>query len=68
MSQIPKRVTERLIREARKFQKILQTAKDRDINESDTVIIIADMLSSYLVMINIQKSQANLLLEEHIVI
>ena len=46
MAQIPKRVTERLTKEARKFQRILQTAKDRDINESDTVTIITDMLSS----------------------
>ena len=46
MAQIPKRVTERLIKEARKFKRILQTAKDRDINESDTVVIITDMLSS----------------------
>lgn len=46
MAQIPKRVSERLIKETRMFQKILQTAKDRDINESDTVIIITDMLSS----------------------
>ena len=46
MAQIPKRVTERLIIETRKFQKILQTANDRDINESDTVIIITDILSS----------------------
>jgi len=46
MAQIPKRVTERLTKETRKFQRILQTAKDRDINESDTVIIITDMLSN----------------------
>jgi len=46
MASIPKRVTERIITETRKFQRILQTAKDRDINESDTVIIITDMLSS----------------------
>lgn len=46
MAQISKRVTERLTKEARKFQKILLTAKNKDINESDTVIIITDMLSS----------------------
>ena len=46
MATIPKRVIDRLISETRKFQKILQTAKDRDINESDTVTIITDILSN----------------------
>ena len=46
MASIPKRVSERLAKETRKFQKVLQTAKDRDINEADTVLIITDMLSS----------------------
>lgn len=45
MSSIPKRVSDRLARETRKFQRILKTAIDRDINESDTVLIITDMLS-----------------------
>ena len=46
MATIPKRVTERLSKETRRFQRILKSAKDRDINESDTVLIITDMLSS----------------------
>lgn len=46
MARIPKRVSERLAKQTRRFQRILKTAKDRDINESDTVVIIADMLSS----------------------
>lgn len=46
MAAIPKRVTERLSKGIRRFQKILQAAKDRDINEADTVVIITDMLSS----------------------
>ena len=45
MISIPKRVSDRLASETRKFQKILTVAKDRDINESDTVIIITDMLA-----------------------
>lgn len=45
MANISKRVSERLTKETRKFQRILGSAKDRDINESDTVIIITDMLA-----------------------
>lgn len=46
MAAIPKRVLERFGGEVRKFQKVLKAAKDRDINESDTVLIITDMLMS----------------------
>jgi len=46
MATIPKRVTDRLAKETRRFQRILMAAKDRDINESDTVVIITDMLSN----------------------
>ena len=46
MATIPKRVSERLSKETRKFQQVLKTAKDRDVNESDTVVIVTDMLSS----------------------
>ena len=46
MATIPKRVSERLSKETRKFQRILKTARDRDVNESDTVVIITDMLSN----------------------
>lgn len=45
MASIPKRVLDRLGKEVRKYQKILQAAKDRDINESDTVVIVTDMLT-----------------------
>ncbi len=45
MATIPKRVTDRLAKETRRFQRILKAAKDRDINESDTGMIITDMLS-----------------------
>ena len=45
MVTIPKRVSERMTKETRRFQRVLRAAKDRDINESDTVLIITDMLS-----------------------
>ena len=44
MVRVPKKVGERLIKEVRHFQRILRQARDRDVNESDTVTIIADML------------------------
>ena len=45
MPSIPKRVSNRLSRETRKFQRVLKTAKDRDVNEADTVFIVTAMLS-----------------------
>ena len=45
MSNIPKKVYERLSLGIKKFQPILIAAKSRDVNESDTVIIVTDMLS-----------------------
>ena len=45
MANIPGAVTKRLIATVPKFRKILQAAKERDINESDTVAIVTDMLS-----------------------
>lgn len=45
MVRIPKKVSERLKKEMSRFQKILKKAKDRDVNESDTVTIITDMLA-----------------------
>jgi len=46
MVTIPKKVFARLSKEIGKFQKILRKAKDNDINESDTVTIIIEMLAS----------------------
>jgi hypothetical protein len=43
---LPKKVSDRLIKELPTFQKVLQSAKDRDINESDTVVIVSDMLAT----------------------
>ena len=45
MASIPKKVIDRLLKEVPKFQRVLQSAKDRDINESDTVAIITDILA-----------------------
>jgi len=46
MVKIPKKVSERLKKEINQFQKILTTAKDRDVNESDIVTVITDMLAN----------------------
>lgn len=42
---IPAKVLERLSSGLKKFQPILTSAKTRDVNESNTVVIITDMLS-----------------------
>lgn len=44
MSNIPAAVVKRLTTSIPKFKKILAKAKERDVNESDTVTIITDML------------------------
>lgn len=45
MADISRRVADRLASGLRKFQPVIQSAKARDVNESDTVIIVTDMLS-----------------------
>jgi hypothetical protein len=45
MAPIPAKVAERLVAGIKKFQPILNSAKSRDINESDTVVILTDMLA-----------------------
>ncbi len=45
MANIPSKVQTRLISGIKKFQTVLKAAKTRDINESDTVTIIMDMLT-----------------------
>jgi len=44
MVRIPKRVERRLSSSISLFKKVLEDAKRRDVNESDTVTIVADML------------------------
>jgi hypothetical protein len=45
MPQVPNKVAERLAAGIKRFQPILGSAKARDVGESDTVIIVTDMLS-----------------------
>ena len=45
MPKVPKKVTERLSKQLTVFQRVLSKAKDRDVNESDTVTIVTDMLA-----------------------
>lgn len=45
---ISKKVSDRLAQQLKKYQSILSEAKDRDVSESDTVVIIADMLADLL--------------------
>lgn len=44
MRKIPKRVQDRVQRSAKRFQTVLQQAQKLDVNESDTVTIVADIL------------------------
>jgi predicted type IV restriction endonuclease len=45
MASIPKRVADRLCTAAKRFQAVLSAAKSRDVNESDTAIIVTDLLA-----------------------
>jgi len=45
MATVPSKVQDRLLAGIKRFQPILTSAKSRDINESDTVIIVTDMLA-----------------------
>jgi hypothetical protein len=45
MATVPSRAADRIAANLKKFQAVVQSAKQRDVNESDTVIIVTDMLS-----------------------
>lgn len=45
MANVPAKVAKRIPEALRRFQPVLENARARDVNESDTVTIIADMLS-----------------------
>lgn len=45
MATIPKKVSDRMTKTLGNFQKILTNAKDRDVNEADTVAIVADIVA-----------------------
>ena len=42
---IPKKVADRLAAGLKRFKPVLDAAKDRDVNESDTSMIVTDMLA-----------------------
>ena len=41
---LPRRVADRIVAGLKRFQTVLQAAKARDVNESDTVVIVTDVL------------------------
>src|SRR3712207_1576812 len=45
MAAVPKRVAERLAAGLKRYQPILDAARARDVNESDTSMIVSDMLA-----------------------
>lgn len=45
MAAVPKRVAERLTAGLKRYQPVLDNAKARDVNESDTSMIVSDMLA-----------------------
>lgn len=45
MVTIPAKVKDRLVTSLKRFQPIVAKARDKDVNESDTVTIIVDILS-----------------------
>jgi len=47
MTTVPNKVAERLTASLKKFQPILTSARARDVNESDTVLIITDLLAYF---------------------
>ncbi|MEW6234704.1 MAG: type I restriction enzyme HsdR N-terminal domain-containing protein [Candidatus Omnitrophota bacterium] len=45
MADIPKKVEDRLIEGLKKYQPIIVSLKDKDVNESDTVTLVTDLLA-----------------------
>ena len=45
MAKVANKISDRFVKSVSKFQKVLQIAKDRDVNESDTVSILTDIFS-----------------------
>jgi predicted type IV restriction endonuclease len=46
MALVPARVVERISKALKQFQPIIASAKARDVNESDTVVIVTDLLNA----------------------
>ncbi len=45
MASIPKKIVDRFVKQVTRFQKVLTIAKNRDVNESDTVAVLTDIFS-----------------------
>jgi predicted type IV restriction endonuclease len=45
MASVPKKVAERLAAGLKRYQPVLESARSRDVNESDTSMIVSDMLA-----------------------
>lgn len=45
MANVPKRVADRLATGLKRYQPVLESARSRDVNESDTSMIVSDMLA-----------------------
>ncbi len=48
MASVPKKVIDRFVKNVPRFQKVLRIAKDRDVNESDTVAVLSDIFGEVL--------------------
>ena len=48
MIKVSKRFVDRARTSLRRYQKVLETAKARDVNESDTSVIVSDLLADVL--------------------
>jgi predicted type IV restriction endonuclease len=48
MAGVPKRFADRAKLNLRRYQKVLESARTRDVNESDTCVIVSDMLTDLL--------------------
>lgn len=48
MAGVPKRFSDRMKQHLRRYVKILESAHSRDVNESDTAVIVSDMLTDLL--------------------
>ena len=55
MQRLSKKAVDRIVAGIKRFQPILASAKARDVNESDTVIIVTACSKRYSVTINSQR-------------
>ncbi|HCC54485.1 MAG TPA: hypothetical protein DEQ20_06120 [Desulfobulbaceae bacterium] len=61
---IPKKVSDRIAKTLGGFQKILASAKDRDVNEADTVTIVADIVATVFGFDKYPRSRVNFVFAE----